>query len=57
MEGNSEKICPVISTDDYYLCKGEKCAWWCSFANDCAVPLLAGMFADSDICRTQLNQL
>lgn len=33
------------------MCIGSDCAWWCGFANDCAIPLLAGMFADSEICR------
>lgn len=36
-------------------CTGTECAWWCGFAQDCAVPLLAGMFADSEICRTKFG--
>ena len=32
-------------------CIRKDCAWWCDFADSCAIPLFAGMFADSDICR------
>lgn len=55
METGKEKFCPVISTDGYCKCRGAECAWWCGFALDCAVPLLAGMFADSEICRTKFG--
>lgn len=34
-----------------YICLKERCMWWCGFADDCAVSLLASMFADSSICR------
>lgn len=44
-----DKICPLT----HALCKEAHCAWWCGFAQDCAVPLLAGMFADSDVCQTR----
>lgn len=43
------KVCPVRGRE----CIGERCAWWCEFADDCSVPLLAGMFADSEICRNE----
>lgn len=50
MDDSTEKICPIrnIKCDS-------KCAWWCDFGRECAVTLLAGMFADSDICRTLFN--
>ena len=49
------KFCPIMvaggnpSTPSF--CIEEECAWWCKFAKDCAIPLLAGMFADSTICQ------
>lgn len=48
MESSKKKICPFMGNA---YCQEERCAWWCSFAQDCAVPLLAGMFADCDICN------
>lgn len=47
MESTKDKFCPITRQK----CKAEKCGWWCGWAKDCAVPLLAGMFADSEICR------
>jgi hypothetical protein len=32
-------------------CAEDKCAWWCEFGQDCAVPLTAGILADSEINR------
>lgn len=46
MEKCTDKICPIRND----TCTKD-CAWWCEFGRECAVPLLAGMFADSDICR------
>lgn len=48
METAKDKICPMSGN----LCMQDQCAWWSDFANYCSVPLLAGMFADSSICRT-----
>lgn len=50
-ESSKYKFCP-LNTRSGKICIRSKCAWWCEFAHDCAVPLLAAMFADSDICRT-----
>lgn len=47
MESAKDKRCPLIQK----VCCEESCAWWCGFAKDCAVPLLAGMFADCDVCN------
>lgn len=55
METSKEKFCPVISTDGYYKCKGAECAWWCDFAQDCAIPLVAGILADSSINQVKWN--
>lgn len=53
METSKEKICPLsLSGEVWTACVEAECAWWCGFAQDCAVPLLAGMFADSDVCKT-----
>ena len=42
------KLCPM-KKDGY--CTGEKCAWWLEFAKECAVPVAAGILADSTICQ------
>ena len=53
---NAEKVCPLRLNDRDYTarlkCIGEGCSWWCNFADSCSIPLLAGMFADSSICRS-----
>lgn len=49
------KPCPIMVASanmQSTLCIQHHCAWWCAYANDCSIPLLAGMFADSEICRT-----
>ncbi len=48
----SDKMCPLTRQ----TCSGEKCAFWCDWGQDCSVPLLAGMFADSEICRTCFSE-
>ena len=49
------EFCPLmISGGNMHVsptCIGSDCKWWCEFAKDCSIPLLAGMFADSEICR------
>lgn len=48
------EFCPIMvaGANEYVSeCIRKECAWWCDFADSCAIPLLAGMFADSDICR------
>ena len=49
------KYCPMMVAGGNMQisgsCIGPDCAWWCDFANDCSVSLLAGMFADSTICQ------
>lgn len=52
METAKDKVCPMSGRP----CKEEACAWWCKFAKDCAVPLLAGMFADSDVCNNRWEE-
>lgn len=52
MQNELEKICPILHASNYNRmskCIGEKCAWWCGFAECCAVPLSAGILADSSI--------
>lgn len=44
---NGNKMCPLTNM----LCVNKRCMFWCDWGRDCAVPLLAGMFADSEICR------
>lgn len=56
--GNAEKVCPLRFSDTLVSrpkCIGKECSWWCNFANDCSIPLLAGMFADSSVCRNTFN--
>lgn len=45
-----KKLCP-ISMNQKADCIGPVCAWWCKYANDCAVPVIAGVLADSTICQ------
>lgn len=47
MESAKGKICPMTGK----TCAEDKCAWWCEFGQDCAVPLTAGILADSEINR------
>lgn len=52
MESARGKVCPFKTHNVVNIfCDEASCAWWCSFAKDCAVPLLAGMFADSNACN------
>ena len=54
------KNCPLMLCGGNYIssgCLGSGCAWWCSFAKECAVPLLAGMFADSEICNNIFDNI
>ena len=44
----NDKMCPLTRQ----TCSGGKGAFWCNWGGDCSVPLLAAMFADSEICRT-----
>lgn len=50
---NKEKLCPFKFSEKQgqEKCQGEMCAFWCEFADECAIPLLAGMFADSTVCQ------
>ena len=32
-------------------CIGKDCTWWLPYANDCALPVVAGILADSTICQ------
>ncbi len=52
------KLCPfrIGSLPPADRCVGGKCGWWCEFGGECAVPLLAGMMADSDICKTAFGR-
>ena len=50
------KICPIFATgasNDISVgyCIRQDCAWWAEWDNDCSIPLIAGMFADSTICQ------
>ena len=48
------KVCPICvagANNFVNYCIGEDCAWWVKWAEECSVPLIAGMFADSSICR------
>lgn len=53
MESAKGKLCPMTGA----TCTETACAWWCGWAKDCAVPLLAGMFADSEICRNVFEEV
>lgn len=55
-----DKFCPLmVGGGNMYCgtsCIGAECAWWCEFAKDCSIPLIAGMFADSDICKNVFKE-
>ena len=55
-QDNGSKFCPLmVSGGNMHVngyCIGADCSWWCKWANDCSIPLLAGMFADSTICQS-----
>lgn len=55
---DNRKLCPfrLNNLPPADQCIGGKCGWWCDFAQDCAVPLIAGMFADSDFCSPALGE-
>lgn len=51
---NELKPCPfmIINTNmGSSYCIGSDCAWWCNFAEDCSIPVIADILADSSICR------
>ena len=48
------KYCPIMVAGANTLvsqCIGKDCAWWIPYANDCALPVVAGILADSTICQ------
>lgn len=49
----AKKICPIRYSGSGLgvSCLGEDCAWWQEYAKECAVPLMAGILADSTICQ------
>lgn len=54
---NKEKLCPFsFSSGSSGYCVKDACSFWCDFANECAIPLLAGMFADSTICQNVFEE-
>ena len=53
------KICPICfagANDSVCYCIHEECAWWAEFANECSVPLIAGILADSTICQNVFTE-
>ena len=48
------KYCPIMvagANTHVSECIGKDCAWWLPYANDCALPVVAGILADSTICQ------
>ena len=48
------KYCPImVAGANTYVsqCIGKDCAWWLPYANDCALPVVAEILADSTICQ------
>ena len=55
---DERKFCPIMTNGGYmHDCIGKECAWWCEFARDCAVPLAAGILADSSVCQNTWGEL
>ena len=44
------KKCPISGE-----CRKKACMWWLDFADDCAIPTIAGILADSSICKNGFN--
>ena len=57
MNNEELKICPLLAAASNlkrsFFCQKSGCAWWREYANDCAIPLMVDMFADSDMCKTR----
>ena len=50
------KYCPIMvagCNTHVSQCIGKDCAWWLPYANDCALPVVAGILADSTITRLE----
>lgn len=48
------KVCPILLAGSNRFdshCIGKDCVWFLNFTNDCAVPVTAGILADSTICQ------
>ena len=48
------KYCPIMvagANTHVSECIGKDCAWWIPYANDCALPVVAEILADSTICQ------
>lgn len=54
------KLCPLLATalnsDMPCFCQEKGCAWWREYAKECAIPLMADMFADSSMCITVFKE-
>lgn len=57
MMENKEKLCPFLfPSGSGGYCVKDACSFWCKFADECTIPLLAGMFADSTICQNVFEE-
>ena len=48
------RYCPIMvagANTHVSQCIGKDCAWWLPYANDCALPVVAEILADSTICQ------
>lgn len=48
------KICPIcVAGENNFVnyCIRQDCAWWADYADDCSIPVIAGILADSNICQ------
>lgn len=52
------KVCPIMwaTVGTTGKCIKENCEWWLPFAGICAVPLVAGILADSTICQNVFEE-
>lgn len=43
----NRKICPLFNKKSDFLneCRKSNCMWWCEWADNCSMPLLASMYA------------
>lgn len=54
-----DKVCPICvagANNAVCWCIYENCAWWAEWANDCSIPLIASILADSSICLNDFSR-
>ena len=50
-------MCPLFNEKSDFLneCRKSNCMWWCGWADNCSIPLLASMYADENRFKNTIN--